>query len=178
VQRFPKADEVAALALFRQGLLDDRRGEWASAKRVFESIPRLYPGSQAAAEAPMAVIDHYWREGFRTAARNYLSRASDTYEELLERDPAGKWAVLIRFKVHQVARLGRDSTGMYAVTEEMLRRHLRHPYTGQVVLGTARASAEFGNPARGAGYLSQYLEDFPQSPLADQMRQDLRRLQP
>jgi len=74
----------------------------------------------------------------------------------------------------QIYMAEKDSTGVYAITNEMYRADPKHPYTAQLLLQAARASAGFGNPQRGVTYLRQFLQEFPNSPLASQVRREIK----
>ncbi|HEU4335576.1 MAG TPA: tetratricopeptide repeat protein [Candidatus Eisenbacteria bacterium] len=177
IERFPDAPDVAPLCMYRTALVQDRLGDWGRSKRTLEAIPIRYPRSQAAAEAPTAVIQHYLRENQKTAAKMYLPRAYEQYRSLATRDSTGRFAMLYRLKMFQVASMREDSTAMYAVAEDMLRRDPRHPYTAQILIGAARAAAEGGNPNRSARYWRRFLQEFPYSPLADGAKRELKRLE-
>ncbi|HSQ59217.1 MAG TPA: tetratricopeptide repeat protein [Acidobacteriota bacterium] len=177
LERFPEAPDVAPLSMYRLALVQDRVGDWGKAKRTLEALPIRFPRSQAAAEAPTAVIQHYLRENQKTAAKMYLPRAYEQYRSLATTDSTGRYAPLFRLKMFQVASMREDSTAMYSVAEEMLRRDPRHPYTAQILIGAARAAAERGNPTRSARYWRRFLQEFPYSPLAEGAKRELKRLE-
>jgi outer membrane protein assembly factor BamD (BamD/ComL family) len=174
LQRYPEAPELAPRAMLRYAALQDRLGDWISAKNTLEALPVRYPQSLAAADAPIAVIQHYMRENRRTAAELYFSKALDTYRTLVERDSTGRFAPVFRVKMFQIHSARNDTVGMYAITEEMLRAEPRHPYTAQVLLEAARAATQRGNPGRAVAYYRRFLHDFPQSRLAAQVRRELK----
>ncbi len=174
LQRFPATPEVAPLSLYRLGMVQEKLGDWTRAKSTFESVPIKYPRSTAAAEAPLAVIQHYVREGRRTAAELYFSKALETYRALIKQDDTGRLAPLFRVKMLQIYAAGRDSNGIYEITEEMLQNDPKHPYTAQVLLEAAKAAKSFGNERRGLAYLRRFLQDYPRSPLAGEVRRELK----
>ena len=87
---------------------------------------------------------------------------------------SGVIAPLYRLKMYQIYSAQKDSTGIYATTEEMLRNAPRHPYTAQMLLDAARSAREFGNPSRGVAYLRRFLQEFPKSPLAGDVRREIK----
>lgn len=176
LQRYPESKPTAPMALFRLGLVQEKLGDWSNAKATLESVPLRYPQSSAAAEAPIAVIQHYIRENRRTAAELYFSKALETYRTLIERDSTGQAAPLFRVKMFQIYSAKGDSLGVYSIVDEMLRTDPKHPYTAQVLLEGARAANRFGNSSRSAAYLRRFLQDFPKSPLSDAVRRELRAL--
>ena len=176
LQRFPDVADVAPAALFRVGLVQEKQEDWAHAKITLESVPVKYPRSVAAADAPIAVIQHYLRDDRKTAAEVYFPKALETYRNLVSNDSTGQWSPLFRSRMFQIYMAQKDSAGVYAVTEEMLRLDPKHPYTAQVLLEAARAAASFGNSAKCAAYLRRYIQDYPKSPLVDKVRVELRRL--
>ncbi|MEK7347433.1 MAG: tetratricopeptide repeat protein [Candidatus Eisenbacteria bacterium] len=174
LQRFPNTAEVAPLSLYRLGVVQEKLGDWGRAKATFESIPVHYPRSTAAAEAPVAVIQHYAREGRRTAAELYFSKALATYRELIKQDSTGQVAPLARMKMYQIYAAGRDSNGIYEIADEMLRVDRGHPYTAQVLLEAARAAKAFGNSQRATAYLRRFIQEFPRSPVIGDVRRELK----
>ncbi len=176
LRRFPNSQDVAPLALYRLGMVQEKMGEWVVAKATLEMVPLRYPRSAAAAEAPMAVIQHYMNEGRRTAAQLYFAKAITTYRQLVERDSSGQVAPLFRVKMFQIFAASGDSTGVYSIMEEMLRNDSRHPYTAQILVQAARASIGYGNRQRAAAYLRRFLRDYPKSPVAGQVKRELQNL--
>lgn len=174
LQRFPRATEVASLSLFRLALIEEKTGDWRIAKGTLESIPIRYPRSTAAAEAPMAVIQHYMRQNQVTAAKLYFPKALATYRGLVSRDSTGRVAPVVRFKMYQLYLVQPDSSGVYAMTEEMLANDPTHPYTAQVLLESARAAKRFGNSARAVDYLRRFLKYFPNTSYTADVRRELR----
>lgn len=174
LQRFPGAPEVAPLSLYRLGIVQDRLGDWPMAKRTLETIPTRYPQSTAAAEAPIAVLQHYARENQKTAAQLYFKKALETYRTLVRQDSSGQMAPTFRLKMYQIYAAGRDSNGIYQVTEEMLRNHPKHPYTAQILLEAARAAKAFGNERRAVVYLRRFVQDFPRSPVLPDVKREIQ----
>ena len=177
LKRFPQSAESAPLALYRLGIVQEKLDDWPNAKRTFESLPIRYPRSTSAAEAPVAIIQHYLREGRRTVAQQYMGRAMGVYRELVKRDSTGEMAPLFRVKMFQLSVARGDSTGVYDVTDEMLRSDPKHHFTAQILLEAARAAKAYGHPGRAAAYLRRFQREFPKSPLAGQVQQELRRLE-
>ena len=176
LQRYPSASDVAPMAMYRLATVQDKMGDWAAAKTTFENLPVRFPGSRLAVEAPMSVIQHYARENRRTAARQYFPRALDDYRGMLTRDSTGRYAPLIRLKMFQIYKADRDSTGLYGLMDEMLRRDPRHPITAGALLEVSKDAESFGNRSRAIGYLRRFLQDFPKSPLAADVRRRLKSL--
>jgi len=176
LQRFPESPQVAPTALLRLGLVLEKMDDWNDAKGTIESVPVRYPLSTAAAEAPFAVIQHYLRDGRRTVAELYFSKALGTYRTLVQTDSTGQLAPLFRVKMFQIYAAKKDTAGIYGITDEMLRTDAKHPYTAQALLQAARAAKEYGNNARAAAYLRRFAQEFPKSPLIDSVRRESRAL--
>lgn len=174
LQRFPRSSEVAPLALYRLAMIEEKTGEWRIAKGTLESIPVRYPRSAAAAEAPMAIIQHYMRVGQASAAKLYFPKALATYRELVRKDEGGPFATVVRFKMYQIHLVQQDSTALYAMTDEMLASDPRHPYTAQAILESAKAARQFGNSPRAVAYLRRFLQNFPNSPLVGDVRREIQ----
>jgi len=174
LQRFPNAYDVAPIALFRLGLVQEKLDDWQTAKVTLESVPARFPRSAAAAEAPTAVIQHYLRDGRKTSAELYYPKALAIYRGLIQADSAGPAAPISRVKMFQIYMAKKDSMGVYAITDEMHRVDPKHPYTAQLLLSAARAANAFGNDRRGVVYLRQFMQDFPHSPLAGDVRREIK----
>jgi len=172
VARDPSNLEVAPAALFRQAMLEEQTGAWAQAKATLESIPVKYPRTQAALEAPITIAMRYYARGDKEAARAALARANATYREMIDKDSTSVWAVACRFNIVK----GHMSLGEWdqalAAVDDMVIHNPRHPYTAQALLDAARVANANRQKDRAAGYLQQYLESFPGSPLAAQVRRE------
>ena len=163
---------VAPMALYRQAMLEEQSGKWDDAKRSLESIPVKYPSSQAAAEAPMTIALRYAARNDKPAALAALQRAILTYDELIARDSTAAMTTVYRWnKLRCQLPLGKWQDGLKTV-DEMLVKDKGHPYTAQALIEAARIAKSHGQPDRGAVYLQRYLEDFPNSPLADRVRKE------
>lgn len=175
LQRFRQSRE-APTALLRLGIVQDKLDDWTTAKATIESVPIKYPHSMAAADAPMAVIAHYMRENRRTAAQLYVPRALETYRTLVESDSSGQFAPVYRVKMFQLYLANEDSLGAYAIADEMVRTDPKHPYTAHILLESARTASRLGNRTRAIAYLQKFLKEFPMSPLAGDIRRQLKAL--
>jgi outer membrane protein assembly factor BamD (BamD/ComL family) len=172
ISLYPGDQRVAPMALFRQGMLEEQAGKWDDAKRTLESIPVKYPASKAAAEAPITIALRYASRNDKPAALAALSRAVLTYDELIARDSTSAFTTLYRWnKLRCQLPLGKWQDGLKTV-DEMLVKDKGHPYTAQALIEAARIAKSHGQPDRGAVYLQRYLEDYPNSPLADRVRKE------
>ena len=172
VSLYPGDVRTAPVALFRQAMLSEQAGKWDDAKRTLESIPVKYPASKAAAEAPITIALRYAVRKDKSAALQALTRAIVTYDELIARDTTSAYTTLYRWnKLRCQLPLGKWQDGLKTV-DEMLVKDKGHPYTAQALIEAARIAKSHGQPDRGAVYLQRYLEDFPNSPLADRVRKE------
>ena len=169
---YPSDLRVAPVALFRQAMLEEQRGNWDDAKPMLESIPVKYPASKAAAEAPITIALRYAAKRDKPAAMAALSRAIQTYDELISIDSTSVFTTLYRWnKLRCQVPLGKWQDGLHTV-DEMLVKDKGHPYTAQALIEASRIAKSHGQPERGAVYLQRYLEDYPKSPLADRVRKE------
>lgn len=176
VDRYPQNEELAPVALFRQAMLEERSGDWNGAKATLESIPVKYPRSQAGVEAPFTVAMRYYARGDKEAAKTALARAVNVYRDMVARDSTSVYAPVCRFYiVRALLSLGEWDQALGAV-DEMALRNPRHPFTADALLEGARVANANHQRDRAAGYLQQYLENFPNSPVAAQVRRDKDRL--
>lgn len=172
VRMYPADLGVAPVALFRIGMLEEQGGKWDDAKRTLESIPVKYPASKAAAEAPLTIAMRYAARKDKPAALSALSRAIVTYDELISRDSTSVFTTLFRWnKLRCQLPLGKWQDGLQTV-DEMLVKDKGHPYTAQALIEAARIAKAHGQPDRGAVYLQRFLEDYPNSPVADRVRKE------
>ncbi|HEV8128619.1 MAG TPA: tetratricopeptide repeat protein [Candidatus Eisenbacteria bacterium] len=176
IDRYPGNEELAPVALFRQAMLEEQLGDWNRSKSTLESIPVKYPGSQAAVEAPFTVAQRYYARGDREASKTALARAVTVYREMVARDSNSVYAPVARFyTLRALLSLGQWDQALAAV-DELALRNPRHPYTADALLEGARVANANHQRDRAAGYLQQYLENFPNSPAAAQVRHDKDRL--
>ena len=174
VAQYPMDPEVAAPALYRQAILEDRLGRWDLAKSLFESIPVRFPGTQASAEAPIAVAQRYLRHRNRPAAKAALERAVQVYRDLVKSDSSAAINVVYRTNLLRCLISLADWPGALSVVDEMVVRDPGHPYTGQALLEGARIAKANSFRDRSAAYLRRYLQEFPKSPIADRVRAELK----
>jgi TolA-binding protein len=176
VALYPRNLDVAPVSLFRQGMLEERTGAWDAAKATLESIPVKYPRTQAAVEAPFTIAMRYYARGDREAAKAALARAIVVYQTMIANDSTSALVPVCKFNVLR-GQLSLGEWDQALVTVDDLASHFpRHPYTAQALLEGAKVADANKQKDRAAGYLQQYLENFPTSPLAAQVRQEKDKL--
>jgi len=77
--------EVAARAMLTRALYLEKEDRWDEALPLFRRLVRLFPNTEPAVEAPLAITRHYIRTGELQLAKRNLTRATDYYASLLER---------------------------------------------------------------------------------------------
>jgi tetratricopeptide (TPR) repeat protein len=169
----PRQLDVAPVATFRRALLEDQVGNWELAKNLLESIPVLYPESQAAVEAPMSIAQHYVRAGQRDAAVQAVQRAIGTYRDLVARDSTSKAGPLYRWSIFRCYRILNDGRGALEAADEMVARDLGNPFTAQVLLESAQIAHQSRQDERARAYLERFLAAYPNSPMAADVRHQL-----
>jgi len=170
LDRFASNEEVAPIALFRQAMLRDQTGDWAGAKQDLERLPVRYPRSRAALEAPFAIIQHYGRAGDAPAMKVSLLRAIETYKGLVAADSLSESAVFARWHIARCyAGLDRWDESLGQI-DEIIVKHRGHPITANAIVEAARISEGLGQKERARKYLQRFLADYPQSPLAPQVK--------
>lgn len=168
--------EVAPWAFYRRALLEEQLGDWERSKNLLLSIPLLYPDTEPAVEAPMAVARRYQRVGQHAAAENAFEKAIGTYQTLLTRDTTSIYAVAYRWGMAQAQiALNRRSEALRTI-DEMARYDPSHPLTAEGLLRGARIAEVLGEKARAVDYLERFLAANRDSPEADEARRDLKRL--
>ena len=176
VRLYPENAELAPIALFRQGMLEERMGDWNRAKATLESVPVKYPGSQAAAEAPFMIAKRYNDRGEREAAQAALVRAAGVYRGLIDRDSTSAYAPTYRFNLLRSYLVLGDWDRALGAVDELAVKNRKHPFTAQALLEGARVAAANRQRDRAAGYLQQFLEDYPNSPLAGEVQKQKQKL--
>lgn len=170
VALYPQNPDVAPVALFRQAMLEEQTGSWEQAKATLESVPVKYPRTQAAVEAPFTIAMRYYARGDREAAKAALARAVVVYQNMIAGDSTSALVPVCRFNILR----GQLSLGEWdqalTTVDELAAHFPRHPYTAQALLDGAKVANANRQKDRAAGYLQQYLENFPGSPLAAQVR--------
>ena len=77
--------EIAAKAMMTRALFLEKAGRWDEALPLLRRLMRLFPHTEQAVEAPLAITRHYLRSGEVRLAKRNLERATDYYASLLER---------------------------------------------------------------------------------------------
>lgn len=173
---YPRDLDVAPISLFRQAMLEDRTGNWDAAKAILESLPLKYPGTKAAAEAPIAIVQRYARVGDDAAAKNALQKAVDSYRRLIAQDSTGAAAATYRWDILKCQLALKNWEGVYAAVDDLVANHPGYPFTAQALLEGAKVARAQNLKDRAASYLARFLQDFPNSPAAEKARADLKEL--
>jgi TolA-binding protein len=176
VERYPDRMDVAPVALFREAMLEEQTGNWEQAKATLESVPVKYPRSEAAVEAPFTIAMRYYARGDKEGAKMALARAVATYAEMIRKDSTSVYVPTCRWNILR----GQLSLGEWEqalnTVDDMAAQFPKHPYTAQALLEGAKVANQNGQKDRAAGYLQQFLENFPDSPVAGQVRQQKEKL--
>jgi tetratricopeptide (TPR) repeat protein len=77
--------EVAARAMMTRALYLEKEDRWDEALPLFRRLMRLFPNTEPAVEAPLVVTRHYLRTGETQLAKRNLTRDTEFYASLLER---------------------------------------------------------------------------------------------
>ncbi len=174
--RYPENRSVAPMALFRRAMIEEQLGDWQASKTTLDLIPSLYPDTQAAVEAPIAIVNRYLATRQRDAARLALQKAVNTYRGLIARDTASAYAPTYQWGIVRChMALGNWKEALDAV-DEMIRKHQGHPLVAQGLLEGATLAHRHGEDVRARGYLERFLAYYPTSPLAADVRRELSKL--
>ncbi len=174
LSRYPARRDYAATALLRQGMVEERLGNWAASKRTLESVPGLYPRTAAAAQAPITIAEHYARVGDRQGIQAALRRAVDAYTEMIEADSLAPSVVQLRWNKFRALAGLEEADAAFGVIESMVANHPTSPLTGQALLEGIKIADRKGLTSVSRGFLARFVQDFPNSPKADEARRRLR----
>jgi TolA-binding protein len=169
--------DVAPVAAFRRGMLEEQTGNWEAAKNTLESLPVQYPLSEAAVEAPMAVVKRYVRLGNKDAAEAALVKAVETYRGLIARDTTTSWGAIYRWAMARCQMAQGDWGGALETVDEMSKRDIGHPALGQALLEAAGTANRHNQKDRARKYLELFLNTYPKSPVVPDVRRELGRLE-
>ncbi|MGH7680809.1 MAG: tetratricopeptide repeat protein [Candidatus Eiseniibacteriota bacterium] len=176
-ERFGDNADVAPDAAYRRALLADQLGDWVAAKNLLETIPIRYPESQAALDAPMAIVRHYRTSGEPAAVQTALRKAASTYQGLIANRPTSSYRGGYRWALSQAQfQLGRWDDGLLTI-DRMAAEDTGHPLTSQGLLDASKVAETHGQRARAAGYLRRYLALHPDPSRVADVQRDLDRLQ-
>jgi tetratricopeptide (TPR) repeat protein len=175
--RFGDNDDVAPEAAYRRALLEDLEGDWVRSKGLLEMIPVRYPESQAALDAPMAVVRHYQAGGESPAVQSALRKAVSTYQDLIANRPKSSFRGGYRWSLAQAQfQMGEWNAGL-ATIDAMALNDPGHPLTAQGLLQAAKVAEDHDQRDRAAKYLERYLALHPDSTRIDEVQKQLNRLQ-
>ena len=140
--RFGDNDDVAPDAAYRRALLEDLQGDWVRSKGLLEMIPVRYPESQAALDAPMAVVRHYQADGEVLAVQSSLRKAVSTYQDLIANRPKSPFRGGYRWSLAQAQfQMGEWNAGL-ATIDAMALNDPGHPLTPQGLLQAAKIAED------------------------------------
>jgi len=174
IARYPTNRELAATSLLRQGMLEDRLGDWAASKRTLESVPALYPRTSAAAQAPITIAEHYARVGDRQGIETALRRAAAAYATAIQGDSLAAGVVQLRWNLFRALAGLEETDAAFAVVRRMTASHQGNPLTAQALLDGVKLADRKNLPDIARGFLARFVQDFPDSPQADEARKRLR----
>jgi outer membrane protein assembly factor BamD (BamD/ComL family) len=174
VTQYGREPDVAAPALYRQAVLEDQLGRWDLAKASFESVPVKYPGTQASAEAPIMIAQRYLRHRDKASARAALGHAVEVYRAMISADSGAAITVIYRANILRCHIALSEWEHALTDVDEMVLRDPGHPYTAQALLQGAKIAKANKFRDRSAAYLRRFLQDYPNSPIADRVRADLK----
>jgi tetratricopeptide (TPR) repeat protein len=167
---YPGMAELAASALFRKAMLEDRAGRWPDADLILKSLPVRYPQTRPGAEAPIAIAEHYARarnpEGIRAAMRSAIS----IYNNMIRQDSTSATVPTLRWNLFR-CQVGLDlAEDALRTVDEMAQKHPSSPFTAQALMQGVRVAEGEGQGDRAEGYCLRLVRDFAGSPQADQAR--------
>ena len=176
-ERFGDNGDVAPDAAYRRALLEDQMGDWVHSKNLLEMIPIRYPESQAALDAPMAVVRHYEAAGESDAVRASLRKAAGTYQGLIVSRSKSPFRGGYRWCLAQVQfQQGQWNAGLSTI-DAMAAGDPGHPLTSQGLLQAAKVAEAHDQKDRAAGYLKLYLSLHPDPARVAEVQRQLDRLQ-
>ncbi len=171
--KYPGDLAVAPAATFRQAMLTEQLGDWEQAKNLLESIPVKYPGTEASIEAPVAIAKRYARVGNREAAESAVRRAIVVYQGMIVRDTTSAAVPVLRWSIIRCYNTIGEWGEALAWTDRMISEDMGNPLTAEALLEGARVANAHGLRDRAKGYLTEFLDHYPKSPLAPSVRQEL-----
>jgi len=176
-ERYGEDGDVAPDAAYRRALLADQMGDWATSKNLLEAIPIRYPESQAALDAPMAIVRHYQASGESDGVQNSLRRAVVTYQSFLAGRPQSSYRGGYRWALAQAQfQLGQWDAGLSTI-DDMAANDPGHPLTSQGLLQASKIAEAHGLKPRAAGFLRRYLALHPDPARVAEVQRDIDRLQ-
>jgi tetratricopeptide (TPR) repeat protein len=176
VARYPSVYDVASSSILRQALIEDRMGNWAEAKSLFESIPGLYPRSTAAAQAPISVAEHYARQGDTAGLKSAMERAVSTFSRMVATDSLAASAPLLRWNLFRCqAQLGLHEDA-FRTADAIVAQDRASAHAAQALLEAAKLAEKNKLMDRALLYWNRYLEAFPDAPMAKDVKEHLRKL--
>lgn len=174
--RYPERTDLAPIALFREAMLEEQTGNWDQAKATLESVPVKYPRSEAAVEAPFTIAMRFYAHGDKEGAKTALAKAVTIYADMIRKDSTSVYVPQCRYNILR----GQLSLGQWDqalnTVDQMAAQFPRHPYTAEALLEGAKVANENKQKDRAAGYLQQFLENFPNSPVVGQVREQKEKL--
>ena len=175
--KYSDRQDVAPVAAFRRAMLEEQTGNWEAAKNTLESLPVQYPLSEAAVEAPMAVVRRYVRLGNKNAAEAALVKAVETYRGLIARDTTTSWGAIYRWAMARCQMAQSDWGGALETVDEMSKKDIGHPALGQALLEAAGTANRHNQKDRARKYLELFLATYPKSPVVPDARRELEELE-
>jgi TolA-binding protein len=171
----PKLDPgIAPVAAYRMAMVKDQMGDWDEAKQILENIPAQYPKSRAGVEAPIAIVEHYYRSRQPDAAKVALRKAVDTYRSMIALDSSSVYATVYRWNMLRAYTSLKRWNEALAVVDQMATLDRGAPITVEALFQGAQIARANGDKSRSDVYLQKIVMEYPGSPRAAPVREYLR----
>ena len=164
---------IAPVAAYRLAMVKDQMGSWEEAKQILEGIPTQYPRSRAGVEAPLAIVEHYYRSRQPDAAKAALEKAIETYRTMIRLDTTSAYATVYRWNtLRAYTALGRWKEAL-ATVDAMAENDRGAPITAEALFQGAQIARSQGDTAKSDVYLQRIVLEYPKSPRAAPVRKFL-----
>jgi tetratricopeptide (TPR) repeat protein len=170
--------EIAARAMLARARYLERKARWDEALPLFRRLTKLYPSTESAVEAPLAVTRHYLATGEKTLARRNLERATEYYASLLERQSKyrGNRMLVSDFLIENYL-----AAGQAKEIAELLERKSgdwdESSWAGAILKSAVIYSAVLDDKENAERVLEKSIELFPETRYAKIAQQQLDSLQ-
>jgi len=171
----PKLDPgIAPVAAYRMAMVKDQMGKWEEANQILENIPMQYPKSRAGVEAPIAIVEHYYRTRQPDAAKAALRKAIDTYRSMIAHDSGSVYATAYRWNILRAYTSLKLWNDALATVDQMAELDRGAPITVEALFQGAQIARANGDKSRSDVYLQKIVMEYPGSPRAAPVREFLK----
>jgi tetratricopeptide (TPR) repeat protein len=177
IEKYSGRDNEVVETTWMIAKIEEKNGNWVEAFLHYKSIYKKYPITIQGLEAPLKIASHFTETGEKTAAKNAFLNAREHYSKLTG-DQYSRGVQLIA-EEYLIKSLVTEKKWDKAV-DQLLSLISKYPWYTPFRENFIRAALicenKLNDKKRAVTILNECIENFPESPLAEEAKKHLNRI--